>query len=68
MSSRKDKDKSGGDGRFFSTTKKGETQELRTELQSARLRRRKSSHRRAWDRARPPSRLRATSRSPSVKK
>ena len=47
MSSRKDKDKSGGDGRFFSTTKKGETQELRTELQSARLRRRKSSHRRA---------------------
>lgn len=35
MSSRKDKDKSGGDGRFFSTTKKGETQELRTELQSA---------------------------------
>mmetsp|Transcript_25067 Transcript_25067/g.99696 ORF Transcript_25067/g.99696 Transcript_25067/m.99696 type:complete len:979 (-) Transcript_25067:185-3121(-) len=26
---------SGGDGRFFSTTKKGETQELRAELQSA---------------------------------
>eukprot|EP00629_Pelagomonadales_sp_RCC1024_P014947 CAMPEP_0119291302 /NCGR_PEP_ID=MMETSP1329-20130426/42218_1 /TAXON_ID=114041 /ORGANISM="Genus nov. species nov., Strain RCC1024" /LENGTH=628 /DNA_ID=CAMNT_0007292131 /DNA_START=176 /DNA_END=2059 /DNA_ORIENTATION=+ len=29
------KDKGGGDNRFFSTTKKGETQELRSELQSA---------------------------------
>lgn len=57
MSSRKDKDKSGGDGRFFSTTKKGETQELRTELQSARLRRRKSSHDARWGRARPRPRL-----------
>jgi AP-1 complex subunit beta-1 len=27
--------KGAGDGRFFSTTKKGETQELRAELQSA---------------------------------
>ena len=38
MSSSKGKDKSpahGGDGRFFSTTKKGETQELRAELAAA---------------------------------